>query len=341
MVMALCGNSIVMFIQWKKLKSSQNFRIFIPFLALSDCVASVVCSSFTVYENYNWYTFKDRRSCKFAWFSVTFAQTTCVIFLFLIAIQRYIRICHPFYAVFKQKLKIGVVISAIIFLCFQTVPLIFFSDVIQHDNIFPNFTVYECRMLENHSTINTTYRYIDDGLMLGVICAVVVLYTKSGITLWKLAQQALNQSSKYCYNANNVSDKPSPACLDMTQTSDELSSSIGVLDSDLPKTSKSTTRKKSKTISESKYRKYRNINIMFIIITVITVLGYIPRTIFNVIELHVDSFWFRLPEKQLRTLLVLKRLYLGTFFYNPIIYSIMDIEFRKEVKKLFCSRCYL
>jgi TRAP-type C4-dicarboxylate transport system permease small subunit len=42
--LSIVGNITVMHIHWRKLNSADNFRKFIPYLALSDCIGSVVCS---------------------------------------------------------------------------------------------------------------------------------------------------------------------------------------------------------------------------------------------------------------------------------------------------------
>ncbi|CAC5377366.1 unnamed protein product [Mytilus coruscus] len=195
--LSISGNSIVMFIHWRKLNSLKNFRMFIPFLALSDCLAAIICSSFSVYQNFHWYTWTTRHLCKLAWFSMSLVQTNSAILLFAIAVQRYLRICQPLRWPMKLRKKIGLLLFAITFLGFESVPFIVFADVVTHDDVVKNATISECRMLVNEKLIHTVYRYADDIFILIIVVIVTILYIKSGLVLSVLSKKATQSNIRH------------------------------------------------------------------------------------------------------------------------------------------------
>lgn len=336
-LLSICGNSMVMFIHWRKLNSLKNFRMFIPFLALSDSLAAIICSSASIYQNFNWYTWTSKYLCKLAWFSMSLVQTNSAILLFAIAVQRYLRICHPLRRPMKYRKKIGLLLFALCFLGFESIPFIYFSDVVTHDDVLTNSNVSECRMLVNAELIHTVYRYADDIFILIIVVIVTVLYIKSGLVLSVLSKKATQSNIRHNNNKLGLLDKTQvPEGLEYIENSvDGVSRSFDALDSS--DTYGTTERvSKPKRMTRLKCRKYRNINIMFIVISFTAFFVYTPRTVFNILELHSTHFWFRLSKPELRLWLAIKRWYLIMYCVNPFIYSIMDYQFRRELKKMFC-----
>lgn len=80
MVAGLLGNSLVIFIYGFKMKGNKEDRYFIPFLAMADLWASLICASFGIAQNMMQATFDDEQLCKTWWFFAAFSTLTSVFF---------------------------------------------------------------------------------------------------------------------------------------------------------------------------------------------------------------------------------------------------------------------
>jgi hypothetical protein len=95
---------------------------------------------------------------------------------------------------------------------------------------------------------------------------------------------------------------------------------------------------------KARNEKYKRINCMFILISIIVVLTYLPRIIITVFEMNNFDFWHEFlhdgnnANKELLIMVSIYRLYMISFFINPIVYSVMDLQFRKELR-LCCCPC--
>jgi hypothetical protein len=95
---------------------------------------------------------------------------------------------------------------------------------------------------------------------------------------------------------------------------------------------------------KARIEKYKRINCMFILISIIVVLTYLPRIIISVFEMNNFDFWHEFlhdgnnANKELLIMVSIYRLYMISFFINPIVYSVMDLQFRKELR-LCCCPC--
>jgi hypothetical protein len=95
---------------------------------------------------------------------------------------------------------------------------------------------------------------------------------------------------------------------------------------------------------KARNEKYKRINCMFILISIIVVLTYLPMIIITVFEMNNFDFWQQFlhdrnnANKELLIMVSIYRLYMISFFINPIVYSVMDLQFRKELR-LCCCPC--
>jgi hypothetical protein len=66
--------------------------------------------------------------------------------------------------------------------------------------------------------------------------------------------------------------------------------------------------------------------------------SYLPRIIITVFEMNNFDFWQQFlhdgnnANKELLIVVSIYRLYMISFFINPIVYSVMDLQFRKELR---------
>lgn len=79
---------------------------------------------------------------------------------------------------------------------------------------------------------------------------------------------------------------------------------------------------------------------MFMTITLIFVVSYIPRVVLMLIESINPRFWHALPDEQIQACLFLYRMYLLNHVTNPFIYGLFDSRFRSKAKRILCP-CFL
>jgi hypothetical protein len=90
------------------------------------------------------------------------------------------------------------------------------------------------------------------------------------------------------------------------------------------------TTNKAHRKMKAQNEKYKRINCMFILISIIVVLTYLPRFIITVFEMNNFDFWQQFlhdgnnASKELLIMVSIYRLYMISFFINPIVYSVMD-----------------
>ncbi|XP_052077940.1 octopressin receptor-like [Mytilus californianus] len=76
-------------------------------------------------------------------------------------------------------------------------------------------------------------------------------------------------------------------------------------------------------------------SVMFMIITSVFIVSYVPASIVLTLEGIFTGFWENLSLKQLIIILWVSRTYLINNFINPLIYAFMDAPFRNAAKTLF------
>ncbi|CAG2250228.1 unnamed protein product [Mytilus edulis] len=77
------------------------------------------------------------------------------------------------------------------------------------------------------------------------------------------------------------------------------------------------------------------ISFMFMTISIVGFLAYLPSWIFILIETNNPEFWKNLSYVSFHICLALRRMYMVNHLCNPYIYGVFDKAFRDEVMKLF------
>lgn len=93
-------------------------------------------------------------------------------------------------------------------------------------------------------------------------------------------------------------------------------------------------QKQNNTKEESNRRVMYKFTVMFIVITIVFLICYIPKVILLVIEGLNPQFWENFTDTQRAGMLFLYRSYIINNIANVFIYAFMDKQFRKEAKLL-------
>jgi hypothetical protein len=102
-------------------------------------------------------------------------------------------------------------------------------------------------------------------------------------------------------------------------------------------TSTLSHRKRSLASSISSSAKAHKSSIMFIVITIITIISFIPTWIFVLFDSKDPSRWFYVSNTEHQLFLFLRCLHGVGYTANPVIYAYYDRSFRREIKAM--ARC--
>lgn len=92
-------------------------------------------------------------------------------------------------------------------------------------------------------------------------------------------------------------------------------------------------RQRKQNLGEPEEKK-TNTSLMFMIITIIFLVSFLPRMITSIIEGIKVGLWETLNEKVYATVRMLEVLYIVNNLANPFVYAFMDVKFVSEFKKM-------
>lgn len=339
MVAGLLGNSLVIFIYGFKMKGNKEDRYFIPFLAMADLWASLICASFGIAQNMMQATFDDEQLCKTWWFFAAFSTLTSVFFLLIVAVHRYLKVCQP----------LGRQMTLIL-----AVPMTYFygSDTFLNEKL----GIYGLRC-SRLSSANKTGSLIFGGLLLlitiTIIISLICLYSKIGLKIRDhLKRTKINRRHKTVEHSqgcvSNSDDRLSYTERDtQSRDTDDRTEDTGLStvhrptstcrELDVVTSTKNNGRKYVPRISSIKKRKRKRVvykfTLMFMLITFIFLICYIPKATIMLLEARNTSFWEEFTFTGRSVLLFVYRIYILNNITNPIIYAFLDKKFTKEIKK--------
>ncbi|KAM3592177.1 uncharacterized protein V6R79_014053 [Siganus canaliculatus] len=186
-VMALAGNSLVIYIILKKRAIQTATDIFICSLAVSDLLITFFCIPFTLLQNISSEWVGGVLVCKTVPFVQTTAIVTGILTMTCIAIERYQGIVFPLkmrrqYSSKTVYKKLGLVwvVSVIVGL-----PMLFVQQLeVKYDFVYDHYHVccQESWPSLTHRQVYTTFIMV--ALFLLPLIAMLFLYTRIGIELW-------------------------------------------------------------------------------------------------------------------------------------------------------------
>lgn len=77
---------------------------------------------------------------------------------------------------------------------------------------------------------------------------------------------------------------------------------------------------------------------MFMIITMLFLVLYLPRMITSILESKSASLWETLTVEQYAVVGMLEILYILNYVANPFVYAFMDFKFKTELKRMFSCK---
>ncbi|XP_031171180.1 pyroglutamylated RF-amide peptide receptor [Sander lucioperca] len=186
-VLALAGNSLVIYIVVKKRATQTATDIFICYLAVSDLLITFFCIPFTLLQNISSEWFGGVLVCKTVPFVQTTAIVTGILTMTCIAIERYQGIVFPLkmrrqYSSKRAHKMLGLVWIASVIV---GSPMLFVQQLeVKYDFLYDHYHIccQESWRSLTHRQVYTTFIMV--ALFLLPLAAMLFLYTRIGIELW-------------------------------------------------------------------------------------------------------------------------------------------------------------
>lgn len=210
LVVGICGNSIVIVVYAFQMKQVSEERYFIPILASSDLIAVVYCASYGILKNVKYVTFSSRILCQIMQFFIGLTTYTSIILLFIIAIQRYMKVCQ------RPKRPIPVFVKRrLVFLVFLisflvALPIPFIYGTLPYKNENHGINGMRCGKLKNSNILaGVAYECIIGITAVVIVTSLIVIYSKIGYTVkrkWILRFLTM-RTTKNKYKTNMATGK--------------------------------------------------------------------------------------------------------------------------------------
>ncbi|XP_052103693.1 cholecystokinin receptor type A-like [Mytilus californianus] len=285
--------------------------------------ALLISVAATLTKNTKQVIFPGFEACKlFLYFS--YVSTSISLYLLcVIAIQRYLKICRPFgrqmNLVWKRcSVLICTLVSVILF-----IPVLFYYGLVEIRNPnLGNITGNQCSNLPGSPTKLKLLKIFQGLEVFATFCNVSVI-----TILYILITNAIVKQTSKMKTVQTKVENSNVATAGRSETR-EMETRID--------TSPRVTggKKILSTYSDPRKSAFR-ISFMFMTITIVGFLAYLPSWTFILIETNNPTFWKNLSTVSFHICLALRRMYMVNHLCNPFIYGVFDKAFREEVKKLF------
>lgn len=130
-------------------------------------------------------------------------------------------------------------------------------------------------------------------------------------------------------------DNNNLSCVAKSTIPTELNNRVGLKDSKAtrakPSTFKSSTRRRKEQTNKRIVHKF---TLMFMMITVIFLICYIPKVIIMLLEAGNPRFWEELSDSGRAGMLFVYRMFIINNITNPFIYAFLDTQFSREIRKV-------
>ena len=325
LVLGVCGNLTAIIIYTTKMHSKHDDRYFIPFLASVDLSGCVVSTSLILIENNLPYKYPNTAICKFLNVTACGLIVGSIFLLLVISIQRYQKICRPFH--YQMNLRCKRIVASLV-LCLAVAfafPTIFLYEKVEVVHPSTNVTGHRCGPVPNTEAFGEIYRGIVIAAELISVVGMSVLYGFVGYTL----VTKMKPTKKA--NPNEMPNSSQTTNMEKTTGDTNVSESVDTsMDSRFHEKDGKALKRKKENI---KYRTGKQYSLMFMSISLVSILCFFPPWIFVLLETKDKTFWNHLSYEQTQIFVIIRGIFVLNFVVNPFIYCFFDSKFKHNVYK--------
>ena len=325
MAIGICGNSLVVYVYWRwaKMKGTTK-RVFILTLAHLDLTVCTIAIPFEIYDLRNQADFQNLAACKIGRifeYSIVLASGFVLV---SVSVERYVFLCKAFDKFSKRKAQwicVGCVILAFII----GGPSATFGGIKKTKLGGTEIYGYECTMDSEDGKSNVAqkiYYYFLSAIFLVCVCVLVVIY----LIIWSLLKKYQKESLRH-----------TSSVISLRINRNDLDKELPIDDICVPKESRSGSAESTVTLRRGPgQRKLRSPSsiIVFFSVTVTFLLSFLPHIIVKFLMFfgaHFDNMMSKEASELLYNFFI--RSYLVGNVSNPFLYSILNKQFRNELKR--------
>ncbi|XP_061168796.1 neuropeptide Y receptor type 6-like [Saccostrea echinata] len=346
-VMGLIANSAVILVFIARLRHSRDDRYFIPYLSIVDFIGLVLNMVAIWTQYYSSIMDGDGLAllCKLFWYLCSVIGCLSAFMLIGIAVQRYLKICRPCGKQMTLKYRRLLLIAALLISTTITIPILPIYDVVPIYSSRFNATGYVCKQDQTHwhNSESIIYNILLFSLVFVNISCLVILYSLIGRTIFqqtnlkKKRRTSAKRRIGLLKQETNI-DLEFPTMTNQgEETSERFQTDDQLEHCDSKYSHIIQTDKTASTKSLGRY--YRKLNrrtdqftCMFMTITVVAMVSYIPKATLLIVESLDATFWDGLSDNFRRFVEVIYRLHVLHHTSNAFIYCSFDARFRSEIK---------
>lgn len=319
MIFGLLGNAIVIYIYVYRFRQTSDDRFFIPYLAAIDAMACIICGTANLLINFNPVQYTNAISCKVFFMLSQFAGSSSAIMLTIISVQRFQRICRPFKPQMTLKQKKASVLITLSSVFLLSLPCLVTNGITHVRNDSENITGHVCSTVDvmGSNVFPFAYNLLVLAVCVGNLFVLCTLYVMIGQAIY--GRVKFRKGSK-------------------TAAISESSSSSGLADNPLRKNS-AISSVSLRTSSRRMQMAGHRLSLMFLIITVVYVLCFIPTLAVIVWDSLYKNVWLTNVDAGVVAFRFAYTLYIVNNIVNPVIYGFFDNTFRKEIVTWISSTC--
>ncbi|CAC5397801.1 CCKAR [Mytilus coruscus] len=363
LVLGTWGNILVLLVYTFHMKDRSDERYFIPFLAFCDMIATIYLGVHYIFQCFNQTTFSNSILCKTLVFFVGNTTYNSVFILFIIAIQRYMKVCMPLKPSMSISMKKTALLLALLLSLLFALPIPFAYGAIPYHSINYGISGKRCgRLKKGTPFVRTVYSVVAGMFVFVIVASLIIIYSRIVSTVFrhlKVNRNDLSVNKKE--NETIAEDENHPVVnsfkgIEMIAIRDKTEKHSTAQDTKPNKGGQQTIEMPVVNNMESAASRKRRINnrritnkltLIFVIITTVFLLCYIPKVTLLILEGLDTDFWEKLPASQRPGVTILYHIFILHNIVNPIVYAFFDIEFRQDaalllkcmfIKPCICSR---
>lgn len=313
----------------KQTKSSSHY--FILALAMLDLLTCLIGMPTEVADLRYPYMFYAPAACKLLRFIESISIIGSSMVLIAVAFDRYFRICRLGKHMTVKHAKVMCFVSVIVGISAAWPACILFGEKSVEVGI-DGVDAIDCSTDDSmrHTLYPTVYYGFLFLLFIGCFIFFTVIYTKIGVVIWKRKKTKIGEQLP---DAPSMKERPSSDCVSNDQISTEMSSdNEGSWETERRKSSMSVVNFQ-KQCSKNQIKVTRTTVVLFAV-TVAYVISFLPFLIVMVLRSTIKGFEDSLePTAELVYKFCSKSYFINNAI-NPIIYSFLNLNFRKDTRNL-------
>jgi len=343
LLLGIVGNSFVCYIyRCKFRRNTSNF--FIVFLAIMDLCVCCVGMPFEISDLTLPYMFDAPAACKIFRFVETWATGASGLVLVCVALDRYYKLCKPTKRFSVKRAKVLCVVAVLVSLVMSVPSLIVFGKKTVDTGV-SGINGTECSTDDSMEggPIQIAFYVIMMFTYLFSLVRLVTMYSLIGFNLWqrknKKVGEKLRPKGDYPRTHRFVSSESSS----FSSLSDETKKNQGYVQSHAG-IQKTDTMRQARGYKPNQGMghlslKTTRLTAIFFVLSVSFVLSYLPWIIANALKVTKVAFnpFSSNGIEVLYNFLV--RSHFINSSINPIVYSVLNSQFRKEFRVVFKRLC--